>query len=172
MAAVVLMASGPIVQPAIGNAGIYSYDRSWQALIWRFIRIIPMLKAVIIDGSAISRNLLSSVLTGGGHEVIGDSNTSAAGIARMIKLRPQIVCIDIGQADENSMQMLDTLRNSLPKAILFMVSGAISPAAVQQALQHGVHGFIVTPFNSVTVLKTIRNTILTLTRAQQKKVVE
>ena len=39
-----------------------------------------MLKAVILDGNAIARNLLTSVLTSGGHEVVGDSNIAPASL--------------------------------------------------------------------------------------------
>ncbi|MDR3481275.1 MAG: response regulator [Burkholderiaceae bacterium] len=128
-----------------------------------------MLKVVTIDGSAISRGLLNTVLTDGGHEVVGDSNTSPAGLARMIKLQPQLVCVDIGLEDDR-MAILDTLREGLPRAILFLVSGKIEPSTVEQALQHGVHGFIVKPFNSVTVLKTIRHAVIQVVKKQQARV--
>lgn len=128
-----------------------------------------MLKVVIIDGSAISRGLLNTVLTDGGHEVVGDANTSPASLARMIKLQPQLICVDIGQ-DDDGMAILDTLREGLPRAIMFLVSGKIAPATVELALQHGVHGFIVKPFNSVTVLKTIRNAVLKVVKSQQARV--
>jgi CheY-like chemotaxis protein len=73
---------------------------------------------VILDGSAISRDLLNSVLTNGGHHVVGDSNTSPAALATMIKLRPQIVCVDTGQADADGMAILDTIRSELPNRSL------------------------------------------------------
>ena len=69
-----------------------------------------MLKVVVIDGNAISRNLLTSVLTNGGHDVIGDSNASSSGLASMIKLQPQLVCIDIGDIDDEGLAKLDTIR--------------------------------------------------------------
>src|ERR1700677_4803701 len=127
-----------------------------------------MLKVVIIDGSAISRGLLNSVLTDGGHEVIGDSNTSQDSLARMINLQPQLVCVDVGH-EGDGMAILDTLREGLPRAILCLVSGKIEPTTVEQALQHGVHGFIVKPFNSVTVLKTIRNAVIKVVKQQQAR---
>lgn len=126
-----------------------------------------MLKAVIIDGNAITRNLLQTVLTNGGHHVVGDSNTSAAGLAKMVILRPQIVCIDIGQAD--GMALLESVRSELPKALVFMVSAQMDSATVQGALQRGVHGFIVKPFNSVTVLTTIRNAVMKFAKQQRIK---
>ena len=123
-----------------------------------------MLKVGGIDNSAISRNRLTSLLGNGGHDVIGDTNTGSAGIARMIKLHPQVVCIDIGGAEEDGMALIDGIRAALPKVLVFLVSGAISPDYVQTAMAHGVHGFIVKPFNSLTVLATIRNTIIKLAR--------
>ena len=128
-----------------------------------------MLRVVIVDGIAMSRNLLGTILTNGGHDVVGDSNTSTAGLARMIKLQPQIVCIDIGHEEDGGMSLLDTVRGELPKALIFMVSGKMNPENVQGALQRGVHGFIVKPFNADTVLTTIRNAILKIARQQKKK---
>lgn len=127
-----------------------------------------MLKVVVIDGNAISRNLLTSVLVNGGYEVIGDANISSAGLASMIKLQPQLVCIDIGSADEEGFERLVTLRAGLPKALLFLVSGKIEAATVQRALEQGVQGFIVKPFNAVTVLSSIRNGIIKLAQQHRK----
>lgn len=128
-----------------------------------------MLKVVIIDGNAIERNLLQTILTNGRHHVVGDSNTSTAGLAKMVSLRPQIVCIDTGKADGDGMALLASVRSELPKALVFMVSGQMEPATVQGALERGVHGFIVKPFNSVTVLTTIRNAVMKFARQQQAK---
>lgn len=127
-----------------------------------------MLKVVVIDGNVVSRNLLTSVLTSGGHHVVGGSNASSAGLAGMIKLKPQLVCIDIGQADEAGLEMLDTIRTGLPKALIFLVSGKIDSGTVQAALDRGVHGFIVKPFNAVTVLANIRNTIIKVAKQHQQ----
>ncbi|HJW57014.1 MAG TPA: response regulator [Burkholderiaceae bacterium] len=123
-----------------------------------------MLKVVVIDGNAISRNLLTTILVNAGYDVVGDANISSAGLASMVKLHPQIVCIDIGSPEGDGMVLLDTLHAELPKALLFLVSGKLDPATVQGALQRGVQGFIVKPFNAATVLDTFRKTILKLAR--------
>jgi len=131
-----------------------------------------MLKIVIIDGNAISRNLLSSVLTTGGYHVIGDSNTSPAGLASMVKLMPQVVCIGTGDAPNNGMDMLESIRTMFPKALVFVVSASMDSATVEGALQRGVHGFIVKPFNAVTVLMTIRNAVIKVAKQQSGKTTE
>jgi DNA-binding NarL/FixJ family response regulator len=119
-----------------------------------------MLKVVVIDANAISRNLLTSVLVNGGFNVIGDANTTSAGLASMIKLQPQLVCVDLGSADDEGFEKLEILRTGLPKSLFFLVSAKFDPATVQTALERGVHGFIVKPFNAVTVIGTIRKAII------------
>lgn len=129
-----------------------------------------MLRIAIIDSSAISRNLLATVLTNGGHEVVGDASMTPANVAKIVKLRPQIVCIDIGETIADGLLQIDTIRNELPKALVFLTSNQLNADTVQAAHERGAHGFIVKPFNSVSVLSTIRNAILRLAKQQQAQV--
>jgi len=125
-----------------------------------------MLKALIVDGSAIARGLLNTVLTDGGYEVVAQTHTGALGQLLALKHKPQIVCIAREQVEDGS-RIVEELREQLPKAMIFMVSGTLDAAAVQSALGRGVHGFIVKPFKAEAVLKTIRNTVIAIVRKQQ-----
>ncbi len=128
-----------------------------------------MLRAVILDTSAVARNLLTSVLTNGGHQVVADGNLAAPTLARVIKLKPQIVCVDIGEANDEGYAIIDQLREQLPKALLFLVSATFDANVIQTAQAKGVQGFIVKPFNSVAVLTVIRNTIIRIAKQQREK---
>jgi AmiR/NasT family two-component response regulator len=119
-----------------------------------------MLKVVVMDGNAISRGLLASVLTNGGHLVIGDTNVSFTGIARMVKLKPQLVCIDLELVESDKMEVLDKIRSELPKTIIFLVSNSFDAESIKVAQEHGARGFIVKPFNSARVLTAIRNAVV------------
>lgn len=126
-----------------------------------------MLKAVIIDASAVARGLLNTVLTDGGYDVAGQGHTGASANVLMVKHQAQIVCIarDVVEADEAAIAQL---RKEWPKAMLFMVSSEFDAGTVQKAHAMGFIGFIVKPFNAGTVLKTIRNTVITMVKRQQK----
>ncbi|WP_295747864.1 response regulator [Undibacterium sp.] len=128
-----------------------------------------MLKVVILDNQAVARNLLGSVLTTGGHEVVGDSNTNLSNLARMVKLQPQIVCVDIGENNADGVALLDNLRKELSRALIFLVSSKMDAELIQMAQQHGVSGFIVKPFNAVAVLSSIRNTIIRISKQAKAK---
>ena len=125
-----------------------------------------MLKAVLIDGSAMSRGLLNTVLSEGSYNVVGQTHTSAQGYALVQKFTPHLVCIALEQIEDGN-DIVGQLREHYPKTLIFMVSGAIDAASLQAALARGISGFIVRPFKADAVLKTIRNTVLAMVKKQQ-----
>ena len=125
-----------------------------------------MLKALIVDSSAIARGLLNTVLLDGGYDVVAQTHTGHLALVLAMKHRPQIVCIAREQVEDGN-KVVEQLRAELPKTLVFIVSGTLDAQAVQEALARGVHGFIVKPFKADTVLKTIRNTVIAWVKKQQ-----
>ena len=126
-----------------------------------------MLKAVIVDANAISRGLLNTVLTDGSYDVVGQTHTSAQGYALALKYRPHFICIAREQVEDGN-DVVEQLRATMPKTLVFMVSGSLDAPTIQASLARGVHGFIVKPFKADAVLKTIRSTVLAVVRKHQK----
>lgn len=125
-----------------------------------------MLKAVLIDTSAVSRGLLNTVLTDGGYDVCGQAHTSSLGLALLVKHQPHFVCIARDLVEDGS-DPVPAIRQSWPKTLIFMVASTIDAASLQAAHASGVSGFIVKPYNADTVLKTVRNTVIAMVRKQQ-----
>lgn len=130
-----------------------------------------MLKAVIIDSSAVARGLLNTVLLDGGYDVVGQSHTCAAGLALLIKFNPHIVCIAREQM-ENGEDVVQEIRTQWPKTLIFMVSSEFDAATIQAAHAMGVSGFIVKPFKADTVLNTIRNVVIAMVKRQRAAMAE
>ena len=125
-----------------------------------------MLKAVIIDSSAVARGLLNTVLLDGGYDVVGQSHTCAAGLALLIKFNPHIVCIAREQM-ESGEDVVQEIKAKWPKTLIFMVSSEFDAATIQAAHAMGVSGFIVKPFKADTVLNTIRNVVIAMVKRQR-----
>ena len=125
-----------------------------------------MLKALIVDSSAVSRGLLNTVLTDGGYNVVGQTHTSAQAYLLALRHHPHFICIAREQVEDGS-NVVAQLRAELPKTLIFIVSGTLDAQAIQEAVARGVHGFIVKPFKADTVLKTIRNTVVAWVKKQQ-----
>jgi two-component system chemotaxis response regulator CheY len=126
-----------------------------------------MLKAVIIDSSAVARGLLNTVLANGSYDVCGQAGTAAQCRTLLIKHQPHLLCIAREQMDEDS-DLVREIRANWPKTLIFMVSGGIDAATLTAAAASGVNGFIVKPFKADTVLKTIRNAVLAMVNKQRQ----
>ncbi len=124
------------------------------------------LKAVIVDANALSRGLLNTVLTEGGYSVVGQTHTSAQGYALLQKFHPHVLCIALEQVEDGH-NIVEQVREHMPKTLVFMVSGQLDANTLQAALGRGVHGFIVKPFKADAVLKTIKNTVIAMIKKQQ-----
>jgi two-component system, chemotaxis family, chemotaxis protein CheY len=125
-----------------------------------------MLKAVIVDAKAVSRDLLNTVLTEGKYEVVGQTHTGAQGYALVQKYHPHILCVALDQMEDGS-GIVESTREHFPKTLIFLMSGEIDARTVQDAHARGVNGFIVKPFKADAVLKTIRNAVLAMIKQQQ-----
>ena len=125
-----------------------------------------MLKAVIIDSSAVARGLLNTVLLDGGYDVVGQTNTCANGMPLLHNYQPHIACITREQI-EASGDTVREIKTNWPKTLIFMVSSEFDAATVQAAHAMGVNGFIVKPFKADTVLNTIRNTVIAMVKRQR-----
>ncbi len=125
------------------------------------------LNAVIVDSHAMARDLLGTVLANGSYEVVGQAHTSSRGLALVQKFNPHFVCIDNDLAEDGE-NVVDAIRASSPKTLIFLVSASFDAATIQAAMARGVHGFIVKPFNADAVLKTIRNAVLAMIKRQQQ----
>ncbi|MGV7210898.1 hypothetical protein ACLB1G_23950 [Oxalobacteraceae bacterium A2-2] len=125
-----------------------------------------MLKAVIIDSSAVARGLLNTVLLDGGYDVVGQSNTCLNSMPLLVKHHPHIVCITREQIEADAASIRE-IKANWPKTLLFMVSSEFDAATVQSAHAMGVSGFIVKPFKADTVLNTIRNTVIAMVKRQR-----
>lgn len=125
-----------------------------------------MLKAVVIDPSAVARGLLNTVLLDGGYDVVGLTHTTASAMTLLIKHHPHIVCIAKEQI-ESDQDSLREIRANWPKTLLFMVSSELDAATIQSAHAMGVAGFIVKPFKADTVLNTIRNVVIAMVKRQR-----
>ncbi len=122
-----------------------------------------MASTLIVDDNLLIRTLLRKILGDAGHEVIGeaDNGLTAAGLVR--GLRPELVTLDLVMPGRRG---LETLRHMLmidSSLTVVVCSASLDEPNVLRAIQNGAKGFIVKPFNRVSVLKNV-NAALPLDR--------
>lgn len=117
---------------------------------------------LIVDDNGTMRALLRGILRSDeslDYEVVGTASDCEMAIEQAVKLRPDIVCLDIVMPKGNGLDVLKQIRKELPQTVVLMVTGSSDSSTVKTALQSGASGYIIKPFNSATVLSMIAQAV-------------
>lgn len=104
------------------------------------------------------RALLRGILKGdeySDYEVVGSASDCEMAMEQALRLRPDIVCLDILMPKGSGLDVLKRIRKELPQTVVLMITGSSDSATVKAALEAGASGYIIKPFNSATVLDLI-----------------
>lgn len=113
------------------------------------------ISAVIIDDNEMTRELLRTALRNDGYQVLGEATDGVSGLEMILRAKPDVVFLDILMPGASGLDVLQQVRQALPRCAVLMVTGSSDRDTVQTALARGAHGFILKPFNTATVLKTM-----------------
>lgn len=112
-------------------------------------------KIVIVDDNDLTRSLLRGLLVAEGYQVVGEANNGDQGFEMILRIRPDIVCLDVNMPKTDGLTVLRQIRQHVPEQVVVMVTGNTDRDTVQGAITGGAAGFIVKPFNSAKVLSSI-----------------
>ena len=110
---------------------------------------------IIVDDNGAMRTILRSMLRGEEYEVIGEARNGVIAVDMVIRLKPNIVCLDVIMPEKNGLEALDEIKIARPETEVVMITGNAAPETVQESIQSGASGFIIKPFNSARVLDTL-----------------
>jgi len=92
-------------------------------------------RALVVDQTPSQRNQLMEVLAGGGDiVVVGQANTAAEAIEKVVQLRPDVVILDLHLPGGQSMHTIEQVMARTPTPILILsarIGDRQSPSAVQ-----------------------------------------
>lgn len=120
------------------------------------------MKVVIVDDNVMTRMVLRTTFAGAGHEVSGEAGTATNGYEQVIRLVPDLVCLDIMLPDGSGIDVLKQIKSAHPKMMVLMVSGERDESTIKECLASGASGFIIKPFNQATVLNSVNDAVMRL----------
>ncbi len=108
------------------------------------------LRAVVIDDTSDIRDLLSTVLTRSGMEVVGEAGDGRAGVDVVRAQRPDVVLLDLAMPIMDGVEALPLIRALVPDARIIVLS-AFSGAMREQVLDGGADGYLLkgTPLSKI-----------------------
>ncbi|MBI3357224.1 MAG: response regulator [Nitrospirae bacterium] len=105
-----------------------------------------MARILVIDDESSMLDLLRTVLTGKGHEVVTASR-GKTGVARYKEDRPRVTLLDLKMPDMNGIDVLREIRGFDPDAQVIILTGAGNDVLEKRAKHLGAVDFLQNGFS-------------------------
>ncbi len=115
-----------------------------------------MLKILVVDDSLIMRRSITNMLDALGHKVIGEAKDGNEAVALFMRLKPDLVTMDITMPEMDGLSAVKMLRRIDSTVKIIMVTSHGQEEMVLDAIRSGAAGYILKPINSIKLRDSIR----------------
>lgn len=112
-------------------------------------------KVLLIDDHQITRSLLRGLLKDAGYQQFREATDGPSGLKMAEHFSPDLICLDVQMPGKSGVEMLAELKAVAPHALVLMVTASSDRDTVVAAMNAGANGYIIKPFNALTILKVI-----------------
>jgi len=123
------------------------------------------LRFLVVDDEPLVREMLNDLLIDLGFNVIGQANDGASAIKLAEELKPDVVCLDINMPEVSGLDALASIKTSNKDIIVIMVTANCDSSTVQQAIRTGADGYILKPFNSQQIVRSVQKALVKRTKS-------
>ncbi|MDF2541381.1 MAG: chemotaxis protein CheY [Herbinix sp.] len=114
-----------------------------------------MNKVLIVDDAAFMRMFIKTILMSHGFNDIIEAENGKEGVEKYKELKPDIVTMDITMPEMTGLEALKSIIEYDSKAKVVMVTALGHEEMVKEAIQYGAKSFIVKPFHTDHIVKTL-----------------
>lgn len=112
-------------------------------------------RVLIVDDAAFMRHLIKTILTGLGHEVVGEAADGEEACRQYEALKPDMVTMDLIMPKMGGLEALKEIREMDPKAKVVVISAIDQRGPLMEALKYGAADYLVKPFEKERVEEAI-----------------
>jgi uncharacterized protein (TIGR03437 family) len=114
-------------------------------------------RVLVMDDDTAMRNRLARILEGAGYEILTVRQVREGGA--QAKAQPDLVILDLALPEEDSLEVIRTIRKAHPPLKIIAMSGAFGPDALRAADLVGAQAVLTKPLNTETVLSRVRTVL-------------
>lgn len=112
-------------------------------------------RVLIVDDAVFMRMKLKDILEKNGYQVVGEAQNGMEAIEKYKAEAPDLVTMDITMPEMDGVTALKEIKRIDPNAKVIMCSAMGQQSMVMDAIQAGALDFIVKPFDTDRVIKSL-----------------
>lgn len=114
-----------------------------------------MPRILIVDDSAVNRNILRNILEKEGFDVIAEAENGETGIDEYLDKSPDIVTLDISMPGIGGIEVLKHIKEHNPHTKVIMLSA--EGGQKEKAAEFGADEFITKPYQISEIMNAVKN---------------
>lgn len=111
---------------------------------------------LIVDDNDMTRETLRVILRHDTYNVVGEATDGSMAVDAATRLNPDIILLDVVMPKVSGLEALRSIRMVQPNMMILMVTANKDQDTVTEAVQAGISGYIIKPFNAKKVLDTVQ----------------
>jgi DNA-binding NarL/FixJ family response regulator len=100
------------------------------------------MRILVVDDHSLVRDGISSMLESAGHTVVGQCGDGKRAVADTLRLRPEVVLLDIAMPEMNGIEALRQIRDVAPQVKVVMLTISEDENSLVDAIQLGASGYM------------------------------
>jgi two-component system chemotaxis response regulator CheY len=116
-----------------------------------------MKSVLIVDDSRTSRKVLRDILERIGYKIAGEAVNGQEGFDEFIKLKPDIVTLDITMPVMDGIECLKLIKKNDPNAKVVMITAAGQKDKMMEAVKIGATEFVAKPLVEETIIDALKH---------------
>ena len=116
-------------------------------------------KILLVDDAAFMRKMIMDTLSKNGYTELFEAVDGADAVEKFSEIGPDLVIMDITMPNMDGLEALKAMRAKNSSANIVMCSAMGQEAMVIEAIQSGAKDFIVKPFKSDRIMKTVTSIV-------------
>ena len=100
------------------------------------------MRVLVVDDHSLFRDGIVSLLEAAGFNVIGQANNGNMAVEEAIRLRPELVLLDIHMPEMNGLEALKQIKSNLPETRVVMLTVAEDESYMAEAIKSGADGYL------------------------------
>lgn len=113
-------------------------------------------RVLIVDDAPFVREILSQLIQKSGFEIAGEAHDGEEAVTLCLKLKPDIVFLDVVLPNKNGIQVATEILRALPKTKIIATSSGDNAVIIQKAIEAGCCDFVSKPFAAEAVIGSIK----------------
>lgn len=105
-------------------------------------------KVLVVDDHSLFRDGVVSLLSAAGFKVIGEAGDGKIAVKEALRLKPDLVLLDIHMPKGSGLHALQEIRKKLPETKVVMLTVSEDSDLLVKAIESGAHGYLLKSLNA------------------------